>query len=172
MVWYAHLFKNFPQFVVIHTIKGFGTVDKVEVDVFWNSLAFSIILWVLAIWSMVPVPFIKLAWTPGSSWFTYCWSLAWRILSNYFASMRWVQFCSSLNSLWHCLSLELEWKLTFSSPLATAKFSKFAGILSAAFELWCWRRLLQVPWMARRSSQSILKEISPECSLEGLMLKL
>ena len=40
------------------------------------------------------------------------------------------------------------------------------------FELWCWRRLLRVPWTARRSSQSILKEISSECSLEGLMLKL
>ena len=41
-----------------------------------------------------------------------------------------------------------------------------------AFELWCWRRLLRVPWAARRSNQSILKEISPRCSLEGLMLKL
>ena len=41
-----------------------------------------------------------------------------------------------------------------------------------AFELWCWRRLLRVPWTARRSNQSILKEISPWCSLEGLMLKL
>ena len=41
-----------------------------------------------------------------------------------------------------------------------------------AFELWCWRRLLKVPWTARRSNQSILKEISPGCSLEGLMLKL
>ena len=41
-----------------------------------------------------------------------------------------------------------------------------------AFELWCWRRLLRVPWTAQRSNQSILKEISPECSLEGLMLKL
>ena len=41
-----------------------------------------------------------------------------------------------------------------------------------AFELWCWRRLLRVPWTARRSSQSILKEIGPEYSLEGLMLKL
>ena len=41
-----------------------------------------------------------------------------------------------------------------------------------AFELWCWRRLLRDPWTARRSNQSILKEISPECSLEGLMLKL
>ena len=41
-----------------------------------------------------------------------------------------------------------------------------------AFELWCWRRLLRVPWTARRSNQAILKEISPRCSLEGLMLKL
>ena len=41
-----------------------------------------------------------------------------------------------------------------------------------AFELWCWRRLLRVPWTARRSNQYILKEISPGCSLEGLMLKL
>ena len=41
-----------------------------------------------------------------------------------------------------------------------------------AFELWCWRRLLRVPWLARRSIQSILKEISPGCSLEGLILKL
>ena len=42
----------------------------------------------------------------------------------------------------------------------------------AAFELWCWRRLLRVPWTSRRSNQSILKEISPGCSLEGMMLKL
>ena len=41
-----------------------------------------------------------------------------------------------------------------------------------AFELWCWRRLLRVPWTARKSNQSVLKEISPGCSLEGLMLKL
>jgi len=41
-----------------------------------------------------------------------------------------------------------------------------------AFQLWCWRRLLRVPWNAKRSNQSILKEISPGCSLEGLMLKL
>ena len=40
-----------------------------------------------------------------------------------------------------------------------------------AFELWCWRRLLRIPWTARRPNQSILKEIGPECSLEGLMLK-
>ena len=46
------------------------------------------------------------------------------------------------------------------------------GWIIDAFELWCWRRLLRVPWTARRSNQSILREISPGCSLEGMMLKL
>ena len=49
---------------------------------------------------------------------------------------------------------------------------KAEGRRIGAFELWCWRRLLRVPWTARRSNQSILKEISPGCSLKGLMLKL
>ena len=49
---------------------------------------------------------------------------------------------------------------------------KAERIIIDAFELWCWRRLLRVPWTARRSNQSILKEISPGCSLEGLILKL
>ena len=128
-----------------------------------------------------------------------------------------MQLCGSLSILWHCFSLGLEWKLTFSSPAANVEFFKLAGILSAslsqhhllgfelltklrivkamvfpvvmhgceswtikkaecqrtdASELWCWRRLLRVPWSTRRSNQSILKEISPEYSLEGLMLKL
>ena len=52
----------------------------------------------------------------------------------------------------------------------TVKIAELCRI--AAFELWCWRRLLRVPWTARKSNQSILKEISPEYSLEGLMLKL
>ena len=50
--------------------------------------------------------------------------------------------------------------------------TKAEGQKIDAFELWCWRRLLRVPWTARRSNQSILKEISPGCSLEGLILKL
>ena len=49
---------------------------------------------------------------------------------------------------------------------------QYFGHLIYCFELWCWRRLLRVPWTARRSNQSILKEISPEYSLEGVMLKL
>ena len=127
----------------------------------------------LAIWYLVPLPFLKPAWTSGSSRFTYCWSLAWRILSitllvcaaaaaakslqscltlsdpmdcslpgsavrGIFQArvlewgVRWVQLCGSLSILWHCLSLGLEWKLTFSSLVATAEFSKFEDILSAA----------------------------------------
>ena len=49
VVWYSHLFKNFPQLVVIHTVKGFGVVNKAEVDVFWNSVVFLMIQQMLAI---------------------------------------------------------------------------------------------------------------------------
>ena len=49
---------------------------------FWNSLAFGMIQGMLAIWSLVPLPFLSPAWTSGSSWFMYCWSLTWRIFSN------------------------------------------------------------------------------------------
>ena len=193
---------------------------------YWKSLAFLMIQWMLAIWSLVPLPLLKPAWTSGSSWLTYCWSLVWRILSitllacaaaaeslqSYptlhnptdgsppgspilgilqartlewvaisfssvwkwkvkvkllsrvwlsnpmdcslpgssihgifqatvlewgaiafsYQRVRWVQLCDSLSILWDCLSLGLEWKLNFSSPMATAEFSKLSGILSAA----------------------------------------
>ena len=70
------------QFVVIHTVKSFGVVIKAEVDVFLElSCFFDDPTEHLAIWSLVPLPFLKPAWTSGSSWFTYCWSLVWRILS-------------------------------------------------------------------------------------------
>ena len=81
VVWYSYLFQNFPQFIVIHTVKSFDIVNKAEIDVFWNSLAFLMIQQMLAIWSLVPLPFLKPAWTSGSSCFTYCWSLAWKTLS-------------------------------------------------------------------------------------------
>ena len=80
-VWYSHLFKNFPQFVVIHTVKGFGRVNKAEIDDFLELSCFFDDPMDAAIWSVVPLPFLKPAWTSESSWFTYCWSLAWRILS-------------------------------------------------------------------------------------------
>ena len=78
VVWYAHLFQNFPQFIVIHTAKSFGIVNKAEADFFWNSLAFLMIQQIMGIWSL---PFLNTAWNSGSSWFTFCWNLAWRILS-------------------------------------------------------------------------------------------
>ena len=81
VVWYSHLFQNFPQFIVIHTVKGFGIVNKAEIDVFLELSSFFMIQRMLAIWSLVPLPFLKPAWTSGISRFTYCWSLAWRILS-------------------------------------------------------------------------------------------
>ena len=81
VVWYSHLLENFPQFIVIHTVKGFGIVNKAEIMFFWNSLAFSMKQRMLAIWSLVPLPFLKPAWTSDSSQFTYCWIVAWRILS-------------------------------------------------------------------------------------------
>ena len=70
--------------------------------------------------------------------------------------------------------------VTLSTRICLVKAMSFPVIMYGceswtridAFELWCWRRLLRVPWTARRSNQSILKEISPEYSLEGLMLKL
>ena len=81
VVWYSHLSQNFPQFIVIHTVKGFDIVNKAEIDVFLEPLAFSMIQWILTVWSLVPLPFLKPAWTSGSSPFMYSWSLAWRILS-------------------------------------------------------------------------------------------
>ena len=75
VVWYSHLFQNFPQFIVIHTVKRFGIVNKAEMMFVWNSLAFSMIQRMLAIWSLISLPFLKPAWTSGSSWFMYCWSL-------------------------------------------------------------------------------------------------
>ena len=71
--------------------------------------------------------------------------------------MRAKSFCL----FWDCIQLLRSW---------TVKKAERRRI--DAFELWCWRRLLRVPWTARRSNQSILKEISPGCSLKGMMLKL
>ena len=79
--WYFHLFQNFPQFIVIHTVKGFGIVYKAEIDVFLELSCFFDDPMELAIWSLIPLPFLNPAWASGSSQFMYCWSLACRILS-------------------------------------------------------------------------------------------
>ena len=81
VVWYSHLLKNFPLFVMIHIVKGFGIISKAEVDIFLELSCSSMIQQMLAIWSLVPLPFLNPVWTSGSSRFMHCWSLAWRILS-------------------------------------------------------------------------------------------
>ena len=83
VVWYSHLFQNFPQFIVIHTVKGFGTVKKQKQMFFWNSLAFLMTQQMLGIWSLVPLPFLIPAWTPGprrkEQWphKRLCWTCLW-----------------------------------------------------------------------------------------------
>ena len=72
VVRYSHLFQNFSRLVVIHTVKGFGVVNKAEVDVFMKSLAFSMVQRMLAILSQVLLPVLNPACTSGSSWYTYC----------------------------------------------------------------------------------------------------
>ena len=128
VVWYSHLFQNFPHFVVIHTVKGFGIVNKAEVDFFLELSCFFYDPVVLAIWLLVPLLFLKPAWTSGSSRFTYCWSLAWRILS---ITLLACEMSAIVREFEHSLALPffgIEWKQIFSSPVATAELS---GILSA-----------------------------------------
>ena len=81
VVWYSHLFQNFPQFIVIHTVKGFSVANEAEVDVFLEFSCFFHDPVDVGIWSLAPLPFLNPTCTSGSSQFTYCWSLVWRILS-------------------------------------------------------------------------------------------
>ena len=103
---------------------------------FWNSLAFSMIQWMLAIGSLIPVPFLNSAWTSGSSWFMYCWSLAWRILSIILLAC---EMSAIVQQFEHSLALPF-----FGTGMKTDLFkscghcwvSRFAGILSAVVQQW------------------------------------
>ena len=124
VVWYSHFFKNFPQFVVIYTVKGFSVVNEAEVDVFLE----------LSCFFYDPTDVGNLI--SGSSAFSKSSLNIWKFsvhvllktsLENfeYYFAIMW-NVCNSLALPF----LGLEWKLTFSSPVATSEFSKFAGILS------------------------------------------
>ena len=138
VLWWSHPLKNFPQFVVIHTVKGSGIVNKAEVDVFLvfscffydpsdvgnlisGSSAFSKSN--LNIWNFLVHLLLKPSLENFQHYFTNMWD-------ECNCEVVWTFF--GIAFLWHCLSLGLEWKMTFSSPVATAEFSKFAGIVSAA----------------------------------------
>ena len=109
------------------------------------------------------------------------WTGWWTLCSSLLVSGKlWDHFMRSTKNWWKIsltFGLNLKFKNLWEIPVVmygceswTIKKAEHQKI--DAFELWCWRRLLRVPWTARRSSQSILKQISPEFSLEGLMLKL
>ena len=109
---------------------------------FWNSLAFLMIHRMLAIWSLVSLPLLN----PAEHLEVHSSHNVKALLEEFWALLcwrvRWVQLCSSLNILWHCLSLGLEWKLTFSSPLATAEFPSFplniewSTLTASSFRIW------------------------------------
>ena len=133
VVWYSHLFQNFPQFIVIHTVKGFGIVNKAEIEVFLElscffhdpadvgnlisgSSAFSKTS--LNIWKLTVHVLLK----PGLENFEHYYISVWDecncvVIRAFFG----IAFLWDWNENW-----------LFSSPVATAEFSKFAGILSAA----------------------------------------
>ena len=133
VVWYSYLFRNFPQFIVIHTVKGFGVVNKAEVDGFLE----------LSCFYYDPTDVGNLV--SGSSVFSKSSLNIWKFSVHVMLKLRLENFkhhftsmwnecnCSSLSIILHCLSLELEWKLTFCSPVVTAEFSKVVVILSASF---------------------------------------
>ena len=128
---------------------------------FWDSLAFSMIHRMVAIRSLVPLPFLNLAWTSGSSQFTYSWSLAWRILSTTLLASS--EMSATVWSFKHSLVLPLglEWKLTFSSPVATAEFSKFAGILNNYKSIFHW--LSQVPFFLNQQAKELQVHLLSPC---------
>ena len=100
VIWYPHLFKNFPQFLVIHTVKGFSVVNEAEVDVFLEFTCF--IYDPMGVYNLISgsSAFPKSSLYTGSSLFTYYWSLAWRILST--TLLVWVQLCGKFE---HSLAL-------------------------------------------------------------------
>ena len=106
---------------MIHTAKLFGIGNRAEID--WNSLAFLNFQLRLAIWSLVPLPFLNPAWISGSSRFTYCWRLAWRILSITLLA----RVAAAAKSLQSCLTLCSP--MDYSPPYSTVHGIRQARIL-------------------------------------------
>ena len=117
MVWCSQLFKNFLQFVVIHTVKGFSIVSEAAVDVFWNSLAFSMIQWMLAIWSLVPLLFLNQL---------YIWKFSVHVLLK--PSLK--DFEHNLASMWNESSCAVVWTF-FGIVLLSVQFSR--SVMSDSF---------------------------------------
>ena len=134
VVWYSHLFKNFPQFVVMHTVKGFIVVNDAEVDVFLEFSCFFYETFSNRCWQCL---------ISGSSAFSKSSLNIWKCLVHVLLKPVLENFEHDLASMWNeCnhavvwtffgIALGLERKLTFSSPVFTSEFSKFAVISNIA----------------------------------------
>ena len=102
------------HFVVIHRVKGYSVISEAEVDVFLKFSCFAVIQWMLAIWPLVHLPFLNPSWTSGSSQFTYCWSLAWRIL---IITSTWDECNCAVVWAFFGLAFLWEWKEYWPSPV-------------------------------------------------------
>ena len=134
---------------------------------FWNCLVFLMIQWMLAIWSLVPLPFLNPAWTSGRSRFMYCWSLAWRILSiilltcEMSAIVRWFEHSLALPFLgigmktdlfWscgHCWVFQICWHIECSTFTASSFriWNSSTGILSPSLALFVVTSLISIKWL-------------------------
>ena len=126
VVCYSHLIKNIPHFVVIHTIKGFGMVNETVDILEWNSLAFSVIQCLLAIWSLVYLPVLNPACISGISQFTYCWS----------PSLK--DFEHNLAGMWNECNCMVIWSLgllPFLNPSCTSGSLQFTYWWSLAWRI-------------------------------------
>ena len=135
------LFSSCPQYFQHQGLFQWVSSSHQVAKASWNSLAFSVIQRMLAIWSLVPLPFLNPAGTSGSSPLTYCWSLACMIWSISCWHVKWVQLHGNLNSFWHCLSLGLEWNLTFSTPWPLLSFqicwhNEYRTLTASSFKIW------------------------------------
>ena len=122
VVWYSHLFQNFPQFIVIHKVKGFGIVNRAERDAFMEVSCFSMIQWMLVIWSLVPLPFLKPAWTMSEINQGQIWKPHGLVHSR----ERWWECCEAARRVHQSAFMSLYFKLcqdTFSPLRHTFKFN-------------------------------------------------
>ena len=204
MVWYSHLFQNFPQFIVIHTVKGFGivNVDDTTLMVESEEELKSVLMKVKVESEKAGLKLnIQKTKIMASGPIT-----AWEIDGETVETVSDFILGSKITADDDC-SHEIKRRLllgrkvmtnldsilkirdiTLSTKVYLVKAMVFPVVMCGceswtvrkaesqridAFKVWCWRRRLsRVPWTARKSNQSVLKEISPGCSLEGMMLKL
>ena len=149
-VWYSHLINNFPLCCDPHC-----SVRSMKQTIFWNSLAFSMFQQMLPIWSLVHLPFLNPAWTSGSSRFTLCWSLAWKILIitlralEMSAPVQWLEHSLTLpflrtgmridlfQSSGHCWLFQIFWHIKWTTLITPSSriLNSFAGILSPPLAL-------------------------------------